>query len=134
MLLILTKYYGGGYKNYDCIVCCQVLEHLKKMHFETIVSKFSKLCEDTCIISLPAVYGYVCLELKAPKIHMRKCFRFPFNFWREYKFSGEHYWELGFKSHSIEQVEKVMKKYFYLEKKYFVDKNPYHCFFILRKI
>lgn len=119
-------------KRYDCIVCCQVLEHLEKQYFERVVCKLSKIYKGTCIISLPAAYGYIDMKLNLPKLHVRKGICFSYNFWRTYRFNGEHYWELGFRGHSIKQIENTLREYFYIERAYFVDNNKYHRFFVLK--
>jgi cellulose synthase/poly-beta-1,6-N-acetylglucosamine synthase-like glycosyltransferase len=54
-------------------------------------------------------------------------------FFKQYKFDGQHYWEIGTREHTKRSVLKSMRKFFAVEKWYVAPFNPYHVFFILRK-
>lgn len=54
-------------KNFDCVLCCQVLEHLPFDKFEKCIEKLEKITEKKCIISLPQQYirlGFLLKYLK----------------------------------------------------------------------
>ncbi|MCM1467223.1 MAG: hypothetical protein NC086_03670, partial [Alistipes sp.] len=40
-------------KKYDCILCCQVLEHLEYKYFESIIKEIDNICNSRVILSLP---------------------------------------------------------------------------------
>ena len=46
-------------KKYDCIVCCQVLEHIEYKFFKSILEQF-KIIADKVVISVPIFNGKQC--------------------------------------------------------------------------
>ena len=50
-------------------------------------------------------------------------------------FDGEHYWEIGKAGYPLNKIIKdIQKTGFKIEKTYRIFENPYHRFFILKKI
>ena len=122
---------------FDCIVCCQVLEHIPFCEFENIMNNFSKIATKNVIISLP--YNFFKLfsaKVFLPLIHdvSIKC-TIP-KFWQlNYRLEkegwGEHYYEIGVKGSKKKTIEKIMKKYFTIQKVFNPIENLYHYFYVL---
>jgi hypothetical protein len=118
--------------HFDVILCCQVLEHLPYENFEDVLSRFKTLA-DNVIISLP----HACFRLKtALKLALlMKPLSFLAHilpFCRTYKFSGEHYWEIGYRGYPVRKIRKSMRKYFVIRKEFSAKYNSYHLFFVLK--
>ena len=126
-------------KKYDIIVCCQVLEHIPFENFEPVIELFSRYASNKVIISLPNCRYWYNINITLPLLREKK---FLFSFKKIFRNSwdinkqgfGEHYWEIdGLRQWKKKNIEKILKKYFELEKFYVVKENPYHMFFILDK-
>lgn len=118
-------------EKFDCILCCQVLEHIPFDLFEACLKELSLCCNDYCVISLPQfrwalgidftinrTYG---LQLVLPRKNVA------------YSFDGQHYWNMGAKGTSRSEVEKILMKYFYIESCYDVKEITFHRFYVLKK-
>lgn len=122
---------------FECILCCEVLEHLPFKYFEKIISKLENLTEKYCIISLPQQNLNIEISIKIPKIpKFQRTISIP-KFYKSFTFekdgNGEHYWELNVKNYPVSRIRKILEKYFILKNEYTVKENPYHRFFILEK-
>ncbi|MDR1406325.1 MAG: methyltransferase domain-containing protein [Prevotellaceae bacterium] len=120
-----------GDRQFDVILCCQVLEHLPHSRFEDILQQLARHAGHV-IISLPCSAIQYKVELKLPvvktvtaRIHIHK-------FFRKHVFDGQHYWEVGTRGHTVRSILKSMKKFFTVVRWYVAPHNPYHVFFILR--
>lgn len=119
--------------HFDCILCCQVLEHLPFDRFEAVLKQFSKISEHL-IISLPNC-GFKFSSIL--KFHDVKIISFSFsfpNFLKKWRFDGQHYWELGAKDYPTARIEQIIKKSFSISKSYLVQENPYHRFYCLKAV
>jgi hypothetical protein len=119
-------------KKFDLILCCQVLEHLPYDLFETILGKL-KAIADNVIISLPYSAIKYKIEMKLPIIKNVRIPIYIHKFYNNYKFEGQHYWEIGNRGYTKRKVTKSVKKYFTVKKRFVVPHNMYHLFFILNK-
>jgi glycosyltransferase involved in cell wall biosynthesis len=118
-------------KEYDAIVCCQVLEHLPYDKFLKCLESIKAYSKGVVIISLPEKSLRTSLSLKLPRVApLFLNITLPF-FWKKHRFDGEHYWELNSAGHSVKSVAKDMAKVFSVRKHYRLKANPYHFFFIL---
>lgn len=120
-------------EKFETVLCCQVLEHLPFSLFEISISQLAKVCTNYCVLSLPQKYSRYRIAL-----YLRNRGR-DYQIVRQRKnvfhsFNGEHYWEIGTKGSSLKEVMSVIEKYFEIEKMYTVKENPYHCFFILKRM
>lgn len=118
---------------YDCIICCQVLEHLEWDYFEDIIKQLSLACRNRLILSLPQRNFNFRYKIDFPKIHIKKLFTVPRLFEKSFKPNGEHYWEVNCKFHSKKIIRDVVKRYFRIINEYSVFEHPYHWFLILNK-
>ncbi|MDR1346103.1 MAG: class I SAM-dependent methyltransferase [Bacteroidales bacterium] len=121
-----------GDKRFDVILCCQVLEHLPYDRFEGVLQQLAQHAADV-IISLPYSAIKYKLEVKLPIIKTIKTDIYVHKFFREHKFDGQHYWEIGVHKYTKRRILKSMGKFFTVRKWYIAPYNPYHIFFMLRK-
>jgi hypothetical protein len=118
-------------KQFDVILCCQVLEHLPYDKFENILQQLARHTGNV-IISLPYSAIKYKFEVKLPIIKTIKSNVYIHKFFKQHKFDGQHYWEIGTREHTKRSVLKSMKKFFTVEKWYVAPYNTYHLFFILK--
>jgi hypothetical protein len=119
-------------KQFDVILCCQVLEHLPYDKFEAILQQLQRHAENV-IISLPYSAIKYKFEVKLPFIKTVKADVHIHKFFKRYTFDGQHYWEIGTRGYTKRSVRKSMRKFFTVKKWYVAPYNTYHVFFILRK-
>jgi hypothetical protein len=119
-------------KQFDVILCCQVLEHLPYDKFEAILQQLQRHAENV-IISLPYSAMKYKFEVKLPVIKTVKIDVYIHKFFKRHKFDGEHYWEIGTHGHTKRSVRKSMENFFTVTKWYVAPYNPCHVFFVLRK-
>lgn len=119
-------------EKYDCILCCQVLEHLEWRFFEETIQKLSSICNDTLILSLPQRCMNFRFTIDLPKIHYK--FQWSIKrFWEgPFLFNGEHYWEAETVDCSKKTIRKIIRQYFMIENEYVAFENAYHWFLILK--
>lgn len=119
-------------QKYDIIMCCQVLEHLKFDEFENIIKKMSKIATERVILSLPTRNMSLIFAAKHTMTRIFKI-RIPiYRFWdKKFVFNGEHYWEVNAKRYPRFKIDKIIKKYFVIEKMYYPIENTYHLFYTL---
>lgn len=123
-------------KEYDCIICCQVLEHLEWQYFEKIIEQISSICNSRTILSLPMHRLAFSLIIDFPKFHNKVCNVIIPRFWKKkwiFKGGGEHYWEVGIKNRRKKDILRVVKRHFNIVREYVVPENTYHWFIILEK-
>lgn len=115
----------------DIILCCQVLEHLPYEAFLPVSAMLSKHC-NVLILSLPyASFQLFKFSFKFERVRMRTIdIRFP-RFYQNNVYSGEHYWEIGYKGYPMSKIENTLKENFEIKKGFFVPENTYHYFFKL---
>lgn len=125
----ISKLLAG--KTYDCVVCCEILEHLPFEQLEPVLRQVRKICEKRVIISLPNRMMHFRWQVAAPKIRWKGMVS-VLRFWeKEIKFQGEHYWEVGTKVYTKRKLLDIFQNYFVLVKHYDVVENPAHWFVIL---
>lgn len=119
---------------FDCIICCQVLEHLEFKYFDKIIKSFSDIIkkEGVVIISLPQRRGWLKYYINIAWLEFKHTFTIPL-FWRgKFKFNGEHYWEISAPGYSRKMILTHLEKYFNIEKTFIPWEFPYHWFCILK--
>jgi len=98
-------------KSFDVVLAAEVLEHIRYEDVPQALSELHRVARMHVIVSLPHP-GYVfSLIAKVPLLsRFSFLFKIPF-FWKEHRFNGEHYWELGKRGYSlrafIHQAEKT---------------------------
>lgn len=122
-------------EGYEAVVCCQVLEHLPRFEFESVITKICKILkpEGYLILSLPQCNIPVRIYIDMPKIHIKWMRSIALFFNREYEFNGEHYWEVDTKGNIKKNVLAELKRTYKLLNQYTVFEYPYHWFIIMQK-
>jgi SAM-dependent methyltransferase len=123
--------------SFDVAVAFEVLEHIPFKDIEKALNELRRVSRKAVIISLP----YSCFSLEfILNFHfplMARILRFfvalPYTFIKTIH-GGEHYWEMGRKDYPKKKVKSVIKKYFSIKKEFNPIMNPYHSFFVLRKL
>lgn len=121
-------------RTYDCVVCCEVLEHLPWEYFESIIRKIQKVCVGKVIISLPVCKHSFSLMLDIPKFHHKMINIIIPRFWiKKMPEGGEHFWEVGIWKRGRKEILRRLTKFFMIEKDYIVPENTYHWFIIMNQ-
>ena len=120
-------------KKYDCIICCQVLEHLPYDQFEGILRQLKGICNRRFILSLPQHRLPFVIDVETP--WFRKALRcYIEKSWvKSIPWNGQHYWEVGIRGHRRRDIVEVVSKYFDVERRYVAFGNSYHFFVISKK-
>lgn len=123
-----------GVASFDCVLCCEVLEHLK---YDDAIRSLEFLTPKTkyFVISIPHKSFYLSFSLKMSLIRrMSLLLTFPTNF-IAHKFNGEHYWELGSKDYSTDRfVSDCLNINLKCVDDFRVGYYPYHHFFIFERL
>lgn len=121
---------------FDVVVCGQVLEHLPFADFLPALKEIKRVARHKAIVSLPDKRRHFGVAVCLVRFGW---FRFEWNparrrhAQREFKFDGEHYWEIGCKGTLGKDVLRNIKQAgFKIEKQFRLWRHPWHCFFILR--
>lgn len=98
-------------KQFDVAIVSHVLEHLPYEYFDRCLSEIARVSKHA-LIYLP----FACLvpELRfsiEPIFVKRIRLRIPL-FWKNHKFNGEHYWEIGVKGHSLSKTRQAIAQHF----------------------
>ncbi|MFH1170780.1 MAG: class I SAM-dependent methyltransferase [Candidatus Vogelbacteria bacterium] len=128
-----------GDNSFDCVIACQILEHIPYDEFETVLENFARISKRFVLISLPQRNTGINLILKFPFIQTlfkRKFFDwsilFPVRF-PGFEKSGQHHWEIDGWTIYRRQVRRSMEKHFRILQEFSPPLNKYHRFFILEK-
>jgi ubiquinone/menaquinone biosynthesis C-methylase UbiE len=126
-------------QSFDCILVCQVLEHIPFDDFKKVVEDLAKITKRYVIVSLPQRSSGFEIVIKTPFIQsiFKKRFfdlslQFPIRF-MGFKESDQHYWEIDWFTTKKKDVENVLEKHFSIKKTFRPPLNKYHRFYILEK-
>ena len=128
------------YKKYDCILCCNLLEHFPFEEFSIYLKNLSEITKKRLIISLPVNGYYVSSKTKILFYKFRKTLKFKFyikKFWKkdfikERDGFNEHFWEINASIYSKKKVRNIIKDYFLIEDEFIAEEDPYHIIYILK--
>lgn len=127
-------------ESFDCIMACQVLEHITYEEFEKVLGDLSNITRKYLLISLPERHTGINIVIKFPFIQtlLKRRFidmslRIPVRF-PGFKESGQHYWEIDRYTTSLNKVRTSIKRHFAIVKEFNPPLNKYHRFFILSKL
>lgn len=118
----------------DCVLCCQVLEHMAFLGFETALREIRRIVKDTgtVILSLPDSSFYIQASLKLPKMRFKGTLPLSFIKARQHPDDKKHFWEINKAGYSLKKVKDILNRFFEIEKDYRPFENPYHHFFVLK--
>jgi hypothetical protein len=119
-------------EKFDTIVCFEVLEHIPFDEVPEVLDQLAETTNNICIISVPQFRLYVSYWLKFPELKPFKGY-LSLPFYRNHKFKGQHYWELGYRGYTIRRFKRLINKKFLLQQDFTHPLMPYHHFFYLRK-
>jgi ubiquinone/menaquinone biosynthesis C-methylase UbiE len=123
-------------KAFDIALCCQVLEHLPYENFVPALKEIGRVVRSHLILSLPDLRRVYRFNLQLPLLGEIK-FLYPIPRLKplNWKFNGEHYWNISCKGYSQSRIKQDIEKAgFVIEKNYCVLEMPWHRFFVLRKV
>ena len=134
-IIEIDKYFQNN--SFDLILCAEVIEHIPFEHFEIILEKFKSITSANVIITLPRRHRTI-LDLRAyikvPSIrplNVNVFYRIPDG--RNECHEG-HCWEIDFRPmYSLDNISKLISKYFKINANYIDERARRHQFFILRK-
>lgn len=104
---------------FDVILCSHVLEHLPFKYFDSVIENFSKIGKYLVLYLPPSVLQLrLKLEVQPYVCDLNLNFSLPLLFWKEYRFNGQHYWQLYRKNHPTREVNKIINWYYNILKAY----------------
>lgn len=126
--------------SYDVIMACEIFEHIPWEDINKALKEFKRVSKRHVLISVPyvSIIFEVILRLPLIDVILKKpfldiFFRLPL-FLKNIKPSREHYWEMGLKGYSIKKIRSTFEKHFKILKEVRPVLQPFHHFFILKKI
>lgn len=121
---------------FEVVACYQTLEHLPYSLFKKTLKEIRHVSSSRVFLSLPDSSSYYRVFIQIPMFGLfRKILQIPLLLKRVHYFDGQHYWEIGKVGYSLKTVINDMREVgFEVEKTYRVFENPYHRFFILKRV
>jgi ubiquinone/menaquinone biosynthesis C-methylase UbiE len=121
---------------FDCILCCQVLEHIPFAEVNEVLREFHRISRDSVVISVPHIRKHLKMEIDAPLIG-RSMFILKYPFTKKNKEevtdNSRHFWEIN-RGVSYRLFRRTLRKFFIIKKTFLNEMNCTHRFFLLRKI
>lgn len=120
-------------EKYDCILCCEVLEHIKFKDVQESFENLSKI-SNYLIVSVPNKTIYLSLNIKLPFLPLKGIiFSIPF-YYIPHTFKGEHYWEIGAFGINPKKLKDIANKFgFDCVLSFRIKTHPWHNFFLFSK-
>lgn len=119
---------------FDAVLCSEVLEHIPYKKFPAALKEIHRVSKKSALIGLPHAGAVFLFRFKFPLLpYMTLFFKLPF-FWKTHTFNGEHYWELGKRGYSRNNVRIAIRSAgFEISKEAIYYDDPAHCLFMVRK-
>lgn len=125
--------------SFDIVTAFEILEHIPFDDAENVLENINKITKKYAIASLPYRSTSFEFVLKFPGIRsiFKKDFisfliRIPLVF-KGIKSSGQHYWEIDAKNHSLRSIKRLFKRYYKLIRVIRPVLDNYRIFFVLEK-
>ncbi len=125
---------------FDAVMAYEVLEHIPWEEVPAALKELHRVSKRYVLLSIP--YSCAAFELTVYFPLIKRLLNKPFvdliflrlpYFFREMKFDGEHYWEMGKKGFSLSAVRNLFRKRFTIHKEVRPTLKPIHYFFVLEK-
>lgn len=117
-------------RQFDTILCAEVLEHLPFEYFEKSIEEIWKVTKQYVMLSLSEGNSSLRINMKASFTRqINLVLDIPF---LKRSLGRGHYWEIGRDDYSLQKISSIISQYFSIEKTYRVPENPYHRFFVLK--
>jgi SAM-dependent methyltransferase len=123
-------------ESFDVVACYEVLEHLPYENFHVALKELYRISKSHVILSLPDRGGRAYkFHIQIPKLgEIKRLITIPRLKPIEWKFDGEHHWEIGTRGYPIKKIiSQIKKSNFLIRKNYRLFEFPYHRFFLLKK-
>jgi len=123
-------------ESFDLIACYEVLEHIEYKNINKALSEIFRVSKSYAILSLPDASRVYRVYQKKKKIGVfKRLISLPRLKNPIHKFDGEHYWEIGKDGYPLSKITKDIERAgFIIKKVYRIFENPYHRFFMLKKV
>jgi ubiquinone/menaquinone biosynthesis C-methylase UbiE len=121
---------------YDIVCAFEVLEHLPYDEFENNLKELLRVAKKNVLVSLPHWGRSFAFTIQLPFLGVRKFnFKLPYKFFAiPHKWDGEHYFEIGKESYSVEDIRrKIWSAGGKLLDDFVPTENTYHHFFVIEK-
>lgn len=117
-------------KSFDVALAAEVLEHISYDDVAQALAELRRVSRSRIIIGLPHAGYTFAFTWKVPLLMRSELLlKVPF-FWKEHRFDGQHYWELGKKGYSVRRFVATAKRQgLALESASKFADDPAHCFF-----
>src|SRR3989344_1182335 len=119
-------------RTYDCVVCCEVLEHIKYKDSAISLKRLSIIAKFV-VLSIPQKGIHFSYAIKASLLpQLRGIISLPF-YHLPHAFDGQHYWELGTSGISERKFrDLLLHSRFNVLFDMRLQANPYHHFYLLQ--
>lgn len=121
---------------YDISIAYEVLEHIPYEDALKAIGELARVSQRYVLVSLPDATRVFCLAISLPGVGIvRKLLSVPIFPRVHVMTKGGHYWEIGKRGYPLSRIKMDIERVgLTIEKTYRVFENPYHRFFILKKI
>ncbi len=119
--------------SFDTICCFQVLEHFPFEQFTHILNQLIDITKKYIFISLPFANHKFSFEFHVPVINEIQMIGLIPRFYKQHKFDGQHYWEVGTKGYGRKAIRNLLKNNYRLLEEFVPKENTNHIFYILEK-
>lgn len=121
-------------RKFDIVLCSEVLEHMPFSNFEKAIKNIAVGTNEYAILTLPRCQKIIFdmqFNIKLPKLpYMEKGLFLSFP---QCNVAPEHHWELDSnKITKIENIKKILSKYFIILNYKRIRFRPYHYYFVLK--
>ncbi|MCK5696732.1 MAG: hypothetical protein KAI02_01130 [Gammaproteobacteria bacterium] len=120
----------------DLILCAEVLEHIEFNSFKKILEELSIASNSYVIITLPEFKKFFGLNIQIRTLNYN-IFSIPLFIKTRHKkkLGSGHFWEIDYDNDSKRKnIEKIIRKYFIIIEQGRFHSNPYHNYYVLKKI
>lgn len=120
----------------DCVLCCQVLEHLPYELFEICLRELYRITRKYVVMSLPIDATCRRIRIDIPGLHIDRLWAVRENIWKENRLirEGWHYWEIGRRDSTLDIILSKIKNVGWKVLRHYINQdNTNHYFFLLCK-
>ena len=120
---------------FDVVCAFEVLEHLPWQQLPQALHELARVTKGTVLISLPHWGRHFAWQIRLP-FFKKLGGQFKPPVWPiKHAFNGQHYWEIGKRGYPLKLVKQIIEQSgLKIIRDYVAFDNPYHHFFILKKI
>lgn len=119
----------------DCVCAFQVLEHMPYEISLKLFKEMARVSREVLILSLPDAKKMYRLSIDLPFVDkLSIIIPRPRIKVRKNYFNGEHYWEINREGYPLGKIIEDLSLIAKLDYTYRVKENPYHRFFVFRKL